>query len=33
MERITIRETMRAQRPVDIEYEVVDRPNPAEEDI
>jgi len=27
MERITIRETKRAQRPADIEYEIVDRPN------
>ena len=26
MERITIRETKRAQRPADIEYEIVDRP-------
>jgi hypothetical protein len=28
MERITIRETKRAQRPVDVEYEIVERPDP-----
>jgi hypothetical protein len=34
MERITIRETRRAQRPADIEYEIVDRPEtPAEDDF
>jgi hypothetical protein len=34
MERITIRETRRAQRPADIEYEIVDRPEPTiEEDF
>ena len=32
MERITIRETKRARRPADIEYEIVDRPEPAAED-
>jgi hypothetical protein len=33
MERIIIRETRRAQRPADIEYDIVDRPEPmAEED-
>lgn len=33
MERITIRETKRRQRPADIEYEIVDRPDAAEEDF
>ncbi|MDR2072328.1 MAG: terminase small subunit [Spirochaetaceae bacterium] len=32
MERITIRETRRAQRPADLEYEIVDRPEPMTED-
>jgi phage terminase small subunit len=32
MERITIRETRRAQRPADIEYEIVERPDPNAED-
>jgi hypothetical protein len=32
MERITIRETRRAQRPADIEYEIVDRPEATEGD-
>jgi hypothetical protein len=31
MERITIRETRRAQRPVDIEYEIVEMPDPNAE--
>jgi hypothetical protein len=31
MERITIRETRRAQRPADIEYEIVERPDITEE--
>jgi hypothetical protein len=33
MERITIRETKRAQRPADIEYEIVERPKAIEEDF
>jgi hypothetical protein len=32
MERITIRETKRARRPVDIEYEIVERPTETDED-
>jgi hypothetical protein len=32
MERITIRETRRAQRPVEIEYEIVEKPDPNAED-
>jgi phage terminase small subunit len=32
MERITIREKRRAQRSADIEYEIVDRPEPTEEE-
>lgn len=32
MERITIRETKRAQRPADIEYEIVEMPDPNTED-
>jgi hypothetical protein len=32
MERITIRETRRAQRPADIEYEIVERPDPNMKD-
>jgi phage terminase small subunit len=32
MERITIRETRRTQRPVEIEYEIVERPDPNAED-
>jgi phage terminase small subunit len=32
MERITIRETKRARRPADIEYEIVERPDPTLED-
>jgi hypothetical protein len=32
MERITIRETKRAQRPADIEYEIVEMPDPDAED-
>jgi hypothetical protein len=32
MERITIRETRRAQRPADIEYEIVEKPDPNAED-
>jgi hypothetical protein len=32
MERITIRETRRAQRPVEIEYEIVEMPDPDTED-
>jgi phage terminase small subunit len=32
MERITIRETRRAQRPADIEYEIVERPGPDMKD-
>jgi hypothetical protein len=32
MERITIRETRRAQRPADIEYEIVERPDPDMKD-
>jgi hypothetical protein len=32
MERITIRETRREQRPIDIEYEIVEMPDPNAED-
>jgi phage terminase small subunit len=32
MERVTIRETKRAQRPADIECEIVERPDPNAED-
>ncbi|MDR1230038.1 MAG: terminase small subunit [Spirochaetaceae bacterium] len=32
MERITIRETKRAERPADTEYEIVDRPGPDAEE-
>jgi hypothetical protein len=32
MERITIRETRRAQRPAEIEYEIVEMPDPDTED-